>query len=30
MKDSIKVSDRFVMSKKLGQGTFSFIYEAYD
>jgi serine/threonine protein kinase len=29
-KDQIKVSDRFVLSKKLGQGTFSFIYEAFD
>lgn len=26
----MKISDRFTLRHKLGQGTFSFIYEAYD
>ena len=30
MKDLPKMSDRFELVKKLGQGTFSFIYEAVD
>lgn len=30
MKDSLKISDRFLIKHKLGQGTFSLIYEAFD
>jgi serine/threonine protein kinase len=30
MKETLKISDRFNLVKKLGQGTFSFIYEAFD
>lgn len=29
-KDTLKISERFEIRQKLGQGTFSFIYEAYD
>lgn len=29
-KDSLKISERFDLKQKLGQGTFSFIYQAFD
>jgi len=30
MKETLKISDRFSLKQKLGQGTFSYIYEALD
>jgi len=29
MKETLKISDRFTLSKKLGQGTFSKLFLAY-
>jgi len=30
LNDTLKISERFNLKQKLGQGTFSFIYQAYD
>lgn len=30
IRETVRVSDRFEVKQKLGQGTFSFIYQAYD